>query len=98
MNVSTPTFGSPMAFSIPAGVSHMRGGGLPLLDFRAIPFTMIAPILLRSQYLDISSPYPAVPDASITGLRSFIPAMSADKSGFIRKYQPSPLPSHSGRG
>ena len=67
INVSTPTFGNPMAFSIPDGVSHMRGGGFPVLDLRAIPFTMIAPILFRSQYFDISSPYPAVPEASMTG-------------------------------
>ena len=48
-NASTPTFCRPIAFSIPASVSQMRGGGLPWHSLRERPFTEIAPSEARSR-------------------------------------------------
>ena len=48
MNRSMPTFCRPMALSIPAGVSTMRGGGLPGRGFRVTVLVTIPPSRGRS--------------------------------------------------
>jgi len=47
-NASTPTFCSPIAFSIPAGVSQIRGGALPACGASDNPFVQIPPSLDKS--------------------------------------------------
>ena len=47
INRLTPTFSSPMAFSIPHDVSTIRGGGFPARASREMPFTTTAPRRLR---------------------------------------------------
>ena len=56
INSSTPTFASPIAFSIPAGVSTILCGGFPFLGFKLSDFVTIPPIVLRSVNSDISLP------------------------------------------
>jgi len=47
-NASIPTFSRPMAFSIPQGVSAIRGGGLPLVGAKDNPLTIIPPMRFKS--------------------------------------------------
>src|SRR5512143_1899730 len=82
-NTSTPGFSRPIAFSMPDGVSQMRGGGLPWIGFRDIPFTITPPSRFRSTNSANSSPYPNVPDAVSTGFLSRIPAKSMERSGLL---------------
>src|SRR5512144_1738021 len=82
-NTSTPGFSRPIAFSMPDGVSQMRGGGLPGIGFRDIPFTITPPSRFRSTNSANSSPYPNVPDAVSTGFLSLIPAKLTERSGFL---------------
>ena len=56
-----------MAFSIPAGVSTMRGGGLPGRGFTVTVLVTIPPSRLRSTNSCNSLAYPNVPDAASTG-------------------------------
>src|SRR5574341_1332295 len=65
---SRPTLASPIALSIPDGVSINRGSGFPVRGSRESPFTTIAPSRLRSSTPAYSSPYPNVPDAATTGV------------------------------
>src|SRR4051812_33527439 len=66
-----PGFCSPMALSIPEGVSMMRGIGLPLRRRGVIPLLTKAPRRWTSMTPAYSSPYPKQPDAAMIGLRSF---------------------------
>jgi hypothetical protein len=53
---STPTFASPIAFNMPAGVSQMRSGGLPGRGFKLRPFVQIPPSSATSKKSSYSSP------------------------------------------
>ena len=66
----TPGPCSPTALSIPDGVGRSRGAGLPLHSNAASDLTTTAPSSARSNDPASSVPYPAVPDAVITPLRS----------------------------
>src|ERR1700730_3469306 len=67
-----PGFCNPMAFSIPDGVSAMRFGALPSRDRSVVPLVTMAPKTARST-CGASKPYPNVPEATSTGLRSRSP-------------------------
>ena len=69
MKFSTPPFCRPMAFRMPAGVSTMRGVGLPRRGSRLVLFTTHAPIWFRSTTSAISLPKPKVPEPVTTGFR-----------------------------
>ena len=56
-----------MEFSIPLGVSAMRGVGRPDRGCIMIDFVTTAPISVMSKNWSSSRPYPAQPDAVITG-------------------------------
>src|ERR671914_2512096 len=66
----------PIALSIPDGVSHMRGVGLPRHGTRVMDLTMTPPSLERSTNAWASRPAPKVPDAASTGLESLRPPSS----------------------
>jgi hypothetical protein len=70
-NSSMPTFWRPIALSIPASVSQIRGGGFPRQGRAERPFTEIAPREPRSTNPSNSSPYPNVPDAVAMGFFSW---------------------------
>ena len=74
MKNSTPGFWSPIAFNIPAVVSHTLGGLFPGLGFSDVPFVTIPPSLFKSINSLNSLPYPKVPDATVTGFFISIPA------------------------
>src|SRR5215213_2506197 len=65
----TPGFWRPIEFSIPAGVSVTRGGGLPTRGRRVVPLEQIAPSRFTSTTSPYSTPYPKVPEATSSGLR-----------------------------
>src|SRR3954452_21586839 len=65
-----PGFCSPMALSIPEGVSMMRGIGLPLRRRGVIPLLTKAPRRCTSMTPAYSSPYPKHPEAAMIGLRN----------------------------
>ncbi len=69
-HVATPGPWRPTELSMPAGVSWTRGGGLPAHGSTDSDFTTTAPRPARSTCRASSSPWPAVPDAVITGWRS----------------------------
>ena len=73
---SIPGFCKPIAFIIPLAVSQTLGGLFPGLGFNDVPFVIIPPNLLKSKNSENSSPYPKVPDATVTGFFIFIPANS----------------------
>src|SRR5260370_1307125 len=79
MSASTPGPCSPIALSIPLGVSAMRGGGVPSRGRKKMPFETMPPSARRSSS-GTSVPYPNVPEAPSTGPRSFSAPMSADIS------------------
>ena len=56
MNPATPGPGSPIALISPDGVSTVRGGGLPRVGSRQMPFTTIAPSAERSTSSAYSGP------------------------------------------
>src|SRR5918999_1383561 len=60
----------PMALSIPDGVSHILGVGLPLHGDRVMDLTMMPPRDASSTKRDASRPAPNVPEATSTGLRN----------------------------
>src|SRR3990170_2018410 len=60
----------PIAFSIPDGVSHILGVGLPFQGTTVIDLTMIPPRLESSTNAAPSRPAPNVPDATRTGFDS----------------------------
>jgi hypothetical protein len=81
-----PGFCKPMAFSIPAGDSTMRGIGFPERRSGVMPLLTNAPRRSMLMTLAYSSPYPKHPEAAITGFRSRssrgLPgARSTDRSG-----------------
>ena len=59
-----------MALSIPAGVSTMRGGGLPGRGFTVTVLVTMPPNRATSTSPANSLAYPNVPDATSTGLAS----------------------------
>src|SRR3984893_4490533 len=63
----TPMPCSPMAFSMPAGVSTIRGGGWPSRAVRNSPLTATPPSEARSTVSAYSTPYPKQPLAAING-------------------------------
>src|SRR5450756_219818 len=77
---STPLFSRPIELSMPHGVSQMRGPGLPPRGFSVTDLRMMPPTAARSMTEESSAPYPAVPEASMTGFFSFTPARSTDRS------------------
>src|SRR6266705_3656192 len=58
-----------MAFSMPAGVSYTRWGGLPSRGFSVVPLSTMAPAsrFEKPSILVYSSPKPTHPDRSTTG-------------------------------
>src|SRR5207237_6497854 len=58
---------SPIAFSMPAGVSTMRGAGCPSRAERKSPFETMAPSVDRSTTSAYSTPYPKQPLAASSG-------------------------------
>src|SRR3954471_19737263 len=66
----TPMPCSPIAFSMPAGVSTIRGGGWPSRSLRNNPLTATPPSVDRSTTSAYSTPYPKHPLAAISGLAS----------------------------
>src|SRR5882724_1741853 len=67
---------------MPPSVCHKRGGGLPAIGSRDRPLVTKPPIWFRSTSFANSIPYPKVPDAASTGLRSGMPqSMVASLSG-----------------
>src|SRR5215212_292534 len=88
----SPTFWSPIAFSIPAGVSAILGGGLPSRGRTVIPFEQIAPIRWMSTSGWYSVPYPNVPEATRTGFASSRPCMfSGPRLTARRGARPAPF-------
>src|SRR4029077_6826671 len=66
---STPGFCRPIAFSIPAGVSYTRCGGLPRRGSPVVPLRTTAPAsrLENPSMRVYSSPKPTQPDSSTIG-------------------------------
>src|SRR5207244_8686564 len=66
---STPGFCSPMAFSMPAGVSYTRCGGLPRRGSRVVPLSTMAPAsrFEKPSIRVYSSPKPTQPESSTIG-------------------------------
>jgi len=83
IKASTPTLARPIAFNIPAGVSTILCGGLPLRGFKLSDFVTIPPRLLRSVNSEISFPYPTVPEASITGFFNSSDPIFTDRSTLL---------------
>jgi hypothetical protein len=78
---SIPGFCSPIALSIPDGVSNMRGVGSPSRGSSVTDFTTIAPSSAMSKNRSISAPLAKHPDAVVIGFanRRF-PAMGTLRS------------------
>ena len=73
MNRSMPGFCRPTQFKMPAGVSAMRGAGLPRRSVGVRPLTPMPPSRDRSKNSPYSWPKPNVPDAVVTGFLSATP-------------------------
>jgi hypothetical protein len=71
----------PMALSMPAEVSTVRGGALPLRGSSVMDLVNRPPIRAKSSRSVYSVPYPQVPEASSTGLRSRTRPICTDRSG-----------------
>src|SRR3954451_5996373 len=83
-----PGFCRPIAFSIPAGDSTMRGMGFPARRAGVMPLLTNAPRRLMSMTPEYSSPYPKQPDAAMIGFCSrnscgLSGARSTERSAFI---------------
>src|ERR1019366_470808 len=87
-NARTPMVCSPTAFIMPAGVSMMRGLGLPAIGSRDRPLVTKAPIRSSETISSNSTPYPKVPLAAITGERNSTPAIVTRISGLLRSSPP----------
>ena len=85
---STPGFCRPMAFSIPAGVSHNRCGGLPRRGSSVVPFSTIAPTSAfeKPSTRVYSSPKPTQPDNSTVGEFNLIPQNSVSRRFMYRRW------------
>src|SRR5688572_18402806 len=75
---STPGFCSPIALSMPIGVSHTRCGGFPRRGASVVPLSTIAPAsrLEKPSTRVYSSPNPTQPDSSTIGESKCIPQNS----------------------
>ena len=71
---ATPGFGKPIELSMPAGVSTVRGVGLPSRASGVTVLVTMAPSRLRSTRSRYSSPNPKVPEAVSTGERNTRPS------------------------
>ena len=83
---ATPGFASPIALSIPPGVSTTRSGGAPFRGNTLTAFVKIPPSASRSITSAISRPYAAVPEASMTGFWKRIPATSTARSSSLTEW------------
>ena len=84
MKARAPIFCSPIAFSMPAAVSNIRGGGLPAIGSRESPFTTKPPSLSRVTMSSNSTPYPKVPLAAMIGFLKLMPQKLMLRSGPVR--------------
>ena len=75
-----------MALSMPARVSTMRAGSLPLRSSRVMDLVTNAPSRDRSMKSAYSNAYPHVPEQVIVGFESFRPAMVTERSGTVEFY------------
>ena len=73
---SLPGFSNPTQFSMPEGVSTTRWPLLPARGARVVPFTVTAPTFSKSRKSVNSRPKPKVPEAVVTGVFIFRPAIS----------------------
>ena len=80
-NASTPGFCKPMEFSMPDGVSAMRGVGLPSQGVKETPLVVMAPRRATSKKSAYSLPEPKVPEASVTGFFIRRPPKSTASAG-----------------
>ncbi len=67
LRCATPGFCNPIEFSMPDGVSQMRGVALPSQPLRETPFVVTAPSRATSTNAAYSIPAAKVPDAVVTG-------------------------------
>src|SRR3954470_1371894 len=77
-----------MAFSIPAGVSTIRGGAWPSRSARNRPLTATPPRLARSTMSLYSTPYPKHPLAAMSGFGSVSVPMATERSMSMRERVP----------
>ena len=79
---ATPGPWRPTELIIPAVVSCTRSGGFPATGSACSDFTTTAPSAARSRYGASSAPWPAVPEAVITGLGNLTePTVTAMSTG-----------------
>ena len=78
--LSIPGFWSPTELIIPEEAPCTRGLGLPAHGSTESDFTTTAPSSDRSKYAANSAPWPAVPDAVITGFGSVTEPICTDVS------------------
>src|SRR3954464_14500326 len=78
----------PMAFSIPDGVSRMRGGACRSRSDRKGPFTATPPSVERSTTSPYSTPYPKQPLAAMSGLASVSEPSGTERSMLMRQRFP----------
>src|SRR5581483_6374943 len=76
----TPMPCNPIAFSMPAGVSTIRGGGCPSRASRNSPLVTSAPSEERSTRSAYSTPYPKQPLAATSGFFSTSGPRATDRS------------------
>jgi hypothetical protein len=76
-----PTFWSPMLARSPEATSVERWGWLPILGFKVMVFTTMAPRRFRSMKEAYSSAYPKVPEAGMTGFFNWRCPMLTEQSG-----------------
>src|SRR6516162_9998281 len=81
MNDCSPQFSSPIALSIPAGVSQIRGAGLPSRGSTLRLLVTPAPSRDRSTIGAYSLRDPNVPEAAISGPESFSGPSWRERSG-----------------
>ena len=91
----TPMPCRPIAFSMPAGVSAIRGGGWPWRSLRKRPLTATPPSDERSTTSSYSRPYPKQPLAAMIGLGSSSEPMRTRRSIDVQSHTMS-APSNTG--
>ena len=74
-NPWSPGFSIPIEFRSPEAVSQTRGGGFPARGRSVTVFVTMPPIFSSDTSRSYSRPYPMIPDATSTGLRSSMEPM-----------------------
>ena len=74
IKASMPGFCKPTEFSMPDGVSAIRGEGLPGRGVMVVPLVAIPPTLESGNSSSYSCPYPNTPEAGIIGFLNGTPA------------------------